>query len=683
MSIFKSVKDRASDLTQRALHLGGDFSHPISGDGDTPDYVDPQAELQHHDYENLPHVDFWGPDRPTTTFIDADSGFITASTEGNGPLPDTFNVYRIYEDRASRMGDEPLYTYKLNGKWVSKTANETLEDIRAVAKGLIHMGFKKGEGCAFMCHTSYDWDVFDAAVLAVGGVLATVYDTDSAEQIRNIVNNADATLLVVETKDMLKKTELAKQDCPTLKNIMCLENGALDELKAYGKRVSDRQLDERIASVKLHDLCSIVYTSGSTSAPKGVEMTHAHYCATATNLPEYMPDLLHDKKHRVLLFLPQAHSFARAINYICVASNIHIYIANGIKTLTGDLKVARPHIMIVVPRVLEKVYNAASQKAGNGPKGRVFAASVVAAQKYMQELSERGKASRFATMRRNAFDPLVYSQIRDVLGGCAKWIVTGGAPLDPELMAFFRGAGVPVYEGYGLTETTAPCAFNPLGVPYHQGSVGIPFPGFKVRIGDGNEIQVKGTAVFPRYHKNEEQTQLSFTDDGWYATGDLGRLDDDGFLYIIGRKKDLIITAGGKNVSPGPMEEVIQRCPLVSQALVLGDKRPFISALITLDPDALRAWLASKGLDADMPMEDAAVNPAVRAEVQKWVDQANEGVSRAESVRKFIILPEEFSQENGLMTASMKIIRPKVIKRYTALLNTQMYTKRNPAENMR
>ncbi|MDB1308645.1 AMP-dependent synthetase/ligase, partial [Bifidobacterium animalis] len=301
------------------------------------------------------------------------------------------------------------------------------------------------------------------------------------------------------------------------------------------------------------------------------------------------------------------------------------------------------------------------------------------AQKYMQEVSEKGKASRFVTARRNMFDPMVYSSIRDALGGCAKWIVTGGAPLDPDLMAFFRGAGIPVYEGYGLTETTAPCAFNPLTVPYHQGSVGIPFPGFQVRIGDGNEIQVKGVPVFKRYHKNEEETELSFTDDGWYRTGDLGRLDDDGFLFIIGRKKDLIITAGGKNVSPGPMEEVIKRCPFVSQALVLGDKRPFISALITLDEDSLRPWLAKQGLDSGMTMEDAAQNAAVRAEVQKWVDQANEGVSRAESVRKFIILPEEFTQENGLMTASMKIIRPKVLKRYNTLLNTQMYTKRKPA----
>ena len=676
MSVFSSVKEHASDVTQRVLQLGSDFRHPISSKDDEPDYVDPEEQVQHHNYEDLPHVDFWGPDRPTTTFIDADSTFITASTQGNDPLPDDFNVYRIYEDRASRMGDEPLYTYKENGEWVSKTASETLEDIRAVAKGLVHLSLKKGDGVAFMCHTSYAWDVFDAAVLAVGGVLATVYDTDSAEQIRNIVNNADATLLMVETRDMLVKAALTKDECPTLKHIMCLENGALAELVTYGKQVKDAELDKRINSVKKTDLCSIVYTSGSTSAPKGVEMTHAHYCSTATNLPDYMPELLHDKKNRVLLFLPQAHSFARAINYICVASEIHIYIANGIKTLTSDLKVARPHIMIVVPRVLEKVYNAASQKAGNGPKGRVFAASVVAAQKYMEELSTRGKASRFATARRNAFDPIVYSQIRDVLGGCAKWIVTGGAPLDPNLMAFFRGAGVPVYEGYGLTETTAPCAFNPLGVPYHQGSVGIPFPGFQVRIGDGNEIQVKGTAVFPRYHKNEEATETSFTPDGWYATGDLGRLDDDGFLYIIGRKKDLIITAGGKNVSPGQLETTVMTSPVVAQCLVIGDRKPFIAALVTLDLDDANAWLASQGAATADSLEELSKNPIVHAEVERIVNKANEGVSRAESIRKFEILPDEFTQANGMLTASLKSRRAQIVDHYRKLIDTVIYVPR-------
>ena len=304
------------------------------------------------------------------------------------------------------------------------------------------------------------------------------------------------------------------------------------------------------------------------------------------------------------------------------------------------------------------MYNAASQKAGHGAKGVAFAAAVVAAQNYMKEVSTKGKTGTLTKARRAAFDPVVYASLREVLGGRAKWSVAGGAPLDP---AFFRGAGLPVYEGYGLTETTAPCAFNVLGVPYHQGSVGIAFPGFELRIAEDGEIQVKGASVFPKYHKNGEATEDSFTEDGWYKTGDLGRIDDDGFLYIIGRKKDLIITAGGE---------------FVSQALVLGDKRPFISALITLDEEALRPWLESKGLNRDMSMEEASSNAAVRAEVQKWVDQANEGVSRAESVRKFIILPEEFTQENGLMTASMKVIRPKVIKRYATLLNTQMYTKK-------
>ena len=677
MSLFTSVRQQAANITQKALRLGGDFAHPIGDDSSNgPDYAENDA-LAANGEVSLPNTAEWGPGYPTTTLIDSTTGLLTTKTEGNPPLDEGMSIYDIYADRAERMGDEPLYTYKDDsGKWVTSTANETLADIRSVAKGLLHYGLKKGDGVAFMCRTSYAWDVTDAAVMACGGVLATIYDTDSAEQIRNIVNNSDARLLIVGTADMRDKAEGAIEECPSLETILCIETGGLEEIKAYGTAVSDEELDERIDSIKKTDLCSIVYTSGSTAAPKGVEMTHEHYCTTALNLPVYMPDLLHNKKNSVLLFLPQAHSFARAINYICVASNIRIYIAQGIKTLIADLQVARPSVMIVVPRVLEKVYNAASQKAGHGPKGVAFAAAVVAAQNYMKELGAKGKVGVLAKTRHAAFDPIVYKTLRDVLGGRAQWIVAGGAPLDPELLAFFRGANVPVYEGYGLTETTAPCAFNPLGVPYHQGSVGIAFPGFELRVAEDEEIQVKGTAVFPKYHKNEEATEGSFTDDGWYRTGDLGRLDNDGFLYITGRKKDLIITAGGKNVAPGPIEEVIQRCEFVSQVLVLGDKRPFISALVTLDEKSLRPWLESKGLNRDMTMEEAASNAAVRAEVQKWVDQANEGVSRAESVRKFIILPEEFSQENGLLTASMKVIRPKVIRRYATLLNTQMYTKK-------
>ena len=676
MSVISTFKQQTINLTSKVLRLGSDFAHPVHDDTpDEPDYLSPE-DIPAESNITLPHTDEWGPGFPTITDIDSATGLLTTSTQGNPPLDEGMSIYDIYADRAERMGDDPLYTYKKDGEWVTVTANQFLDDVRILAKGLLHYGLKKGDGVAFMCRTSYEWDLTDAAVMACGGVLATVYDTDSAEQIRNIVNNSDARLLIVQDKTMQEKADGAVEECPSLERIICIENGGLDELKAYGAAVSDSELDERINSVKKTDLCSIVYTSGSTAAPKGVEMTHEHYCQTALNLPNYMPELLHEKDHSVLLFLPQAHSFARAINYIVVASDLHIFIAAGISTLIQDLQVAKPTVMIVVPRVLEKVYNAASQKAGHGPKGVVFASAVVAAQNYMKELSANGRVSALNRAKRVAFDPLVYSSLREVLGGRAKWIVAGGAPLDPELLAFFRGANVPVYEGYGLTETTAPCAFNPLGTPFHAGSVGIAFPGFQLRIAEDGEIQVKGRAVFRRYHKNEEATETSFTEDGWYVTGDLGRIDNDGFLYITGRKKDLIITAGGKNVAPGPIEEVIQRCEFVSQALVLGDKRPFISALITLDEESLRPWLASKGLDEDMPLEEAADNAAVRAEVQKWIDKANEGVSRAESVRKFIILPEEFTRENGLMTASMKVIRPKVIKRYSQLLNTQMYTKK-------
>lgn len=676
MSVITSLNKQAASLVQKALRLGGDFVHPVSDDtSDAPDYISPDEIVEGN--RTLPHTDEWGPGYPTTTFIDPANGLLTAETAGNPPLDEHTTIYSVYEDRAQRMGDEPLYTFKSNGEWVTKSANEFLAEVRQVAKGLIHYGLKKGDAVAFMCRTSYEWDLADAAIMACGGILASIYDTDSAEQIRNIVNNSDARLLIVQDTAMRDKADGAIEDCPSLEHIVCIETGGLDEIAAYGSSVSDEELDERINSLRKTDLCSIIYTSGSTSAPKGVEMTHEHYCTDAFNLRDYMPDLLkHDKNGSILLFLPQAHTFARAINYICVASSLRIYIATGIKTLIADLQIAKPTVMIVVPRVLEKVYNAASQKAGHGAKGVVFAAAVTAAQQYMKEVSEFGKAKTLTAMRRASFDPIVYQSLREALGGRAKWIVSGGAPLDPELMNFFRGANIPVYEGYGLTETTAPCAFNPLGVPFHEGSVGVPFPSFKIRIADDGEIQVGGPVVFHRYHKNDEATGNAFTADGWHATGDLGRLDDDGFLYITGRKKDLIITAGGKNVAPGPIEEVIQRCEFVSHALVLGDKRPFISALITLDEETLRPWLESKGLDRNMSLEDAASNAAVRAEVQKWVDQANEGVSRAESVRKFIILPEDFTQENGLMTASLKVIRPKVIKRYATLLNTQMYIKR-------
>ena len=447
MSVINSFTQHTINLTRKALRLGSDFVHPVHDDTpDEPDYLS-NADVPVETNIALPHSDDWDDGHLTVTDIDPATGLLTTSTEGNPPLDEGTSIYDLYADRAERMGDEPLYTYKSGNDWVTVTANEFLADVRAVAKGLIHYGLKKGDAVAFMCRTSYDWDLTDAAIMACGGVLATIYDTDSAEQIRNIVNNSDARLLIVQDTDMRKKADGAVEECPSLEHIITIETGGLDEIKAYGTTVSDEELDERIDSVKKTDLCSIVYTSGSTAAPKGVEMTHEHYCQTALNLPAYMPDLLHDKRNTILLFLPQAHSFARAINYIVVSSNVRIYIATGIKTLISDLQVAKPTLMIVVPRVLEKVYNAASQKAGHGPKGVVFASAVVAAQNYMKEVSTNGKAGALTRTRRAAFDPIVYSSLREVLGGRAKWIVAGGGPADPGTAGFLPWRGCACIRG--------------------------------------------------------------------------------------------------------------------------------------------------------------------------------------------------------------------------------------------
>lgn len=622
---------------------------------------------------SLPFTTEWSKGFPSSTFIDPQTHYKVTQTAGIGEIPDSMTIYNLYKDRAQRMPNEPLYSYRVHGQWKTKTALEVLDEIREVAKGFIYKGFNKGDSIGFMCHSCYEWDLIDAAVVSIGGVLATIYDSDSPQQIRAILENSDAHILIVETIEMKEKAQIAIQGLEGFKNLYCIEEGDIDVFKAYGKSVSEAELSKRIDSITKKDLCSIVYTSGSTAAPKGVEMTHENYCITALNLNSYMPQILSDPTGSILMFLPQAHSFARAINYICVAGTLHIYIAESFKTLLTDLQVARPTCLIGVPRVYEKIYNAATQKAGHGLKGQIFARAAKNARKHALSVFKQNRLGLPATVGHMAYDVAVFSQLRSVLGGRAKWIVCGGAPLNTSLLLFFRGAGIPLYQGYGLTETTAPCAFTPPFIPVQPASVGIAFPGFSIRISDDSEIQVKGAATFSAYHKNEKLSKEAFTEDGWYITGDLGHITNDGYLYITGRKKDLIITAGGKNVSPGPLESAIKESPLVSQALVLGDRRPFISALITLEEPAVRDWLKSHHLDPTMSMEDIVKNAAVRAEIQKAVEKANAHESRAESVRKFIILPEDFTQENGLLTASMKVIRPKVLQRYEHLLNTQMY----------
>jgi long-chain acyl-CoA synthetase len=659
-----------ASLISRAGQTAGRIAGSVSGlvgrsqeEGEEPARL-PEPELPSE-------IEYGDGGHPTRTFLDQTTGMMETTTLGAPILPDSYTIYDLYRERAERLPDSPLFTFRKDGVWTDRSGSEVLEDIRQAAKGFIHLGLKKGDGVAFMCATSYEWNIVDAAVVSIGGVIATIYDTDSPEQMENIVKNSDARLLIVQTEEMQKKAESIKDDCPGLERILTLDTGDLEAVKAYGHAVSDAELDERIDGVHKTDLCSIVYTSGSTAAPKGVELTHEDFCYQAKSLAAYNPQLLSEGS--VLLFLPQAHNFARAICYITVNADLHDYISSSIRTLITDLQVARPTIMIGVPRVFEKIYNAASQKAGHGFQGHVFADAAKVARRWTREMGAYGHAHATTNALRRMYDPMVYKPLREFLGGRARWLVCGGAPLDPALFGFFRGAGIPVYEGYGLTETTGPAVFTPIDAPIHPGSCGTAFPGFSVRVSEEGELQIKGIANMARYHKNDAETKRSFTDDGWYRTGDIGTIAPDGFVSVTGRIKDLIITAGGKNVSPEPIQEAIERCPIVENAIVLGDKRPFVSALVTLDPDQLKGWLQAHGLDENMPVEEAAVNAAVRSEVQDYIDKANEGESRAESVRKFIILPDRFTQDNGLLSASLKVIRPKVIRRYARLLDEQMY----------
>ena len=593
-------------------------------------------------------------------------------------IRDDQTIYSLLTERLARTGADTVIAAKKigPGRWQNVTTGEFHERVVSAAKGLIALGIAKGDAVTIFSSTRLEWGILDFALAAVGAVSVPIYDTDSAPQAQRIMNDSAVKLAFADNRERFDRLDSVKDHCPALKQILMIEGNALGALEGLGVAVSDEELNERVATVRADDLATIVYTSGSTGNPKGAELTHKNFVSITISASQALHEVVLDDHPRLLLFLPLAHCFARFIQYASIASDDGVvgYLPDT-KTLLPDLRSFEPTYLLGVPRVFEKVYNAASHKAGAGWKGRLFVKAAEAARVWSRK-EQAGEQHTFAEIAERAkYETLVYRTVRGALGPKIKYVACGGAPLSLDLAHFYNGIGLPMIQGYGMTETAAPFAATRV-TDNVIGTVGQPAPGSSIRISDEGELQVKGPNVFRGYHNLPEKTAEAFTADGWLRTGDLAEIDDEGHIVITGRIKDIIITAGGKNVSPGPIEEVIQRCEFVSQALVLGDKRPFISALVTLDEESLRPWLAAKGLDENMPLEDAAKNAAVRAEVQKWVDQANEGVSRAESVRKFIILPEEFTQENGLMTASMKVIRPKVIKRYSTLLNTQMYTKR-------
>lgn len=597
------------------------------------------------------------------------------TTPGSIVVRDDETLYSLLTDRIARTGEDTVIaSRKLGpGRWDDIIAGEFQQLVLAAAKGLIAFGIGKGDAVTLFSATRYEWGVLDFALAAIGAVNVPIYDTDSAAQAERILNDSSVKLAIADNRERFDRLDSIKDHCPKLKQILMMDGNALGALQGFGVTVSDEELNERIASVHADDLATIVYTSGSTGAPKGAELTHRNFLSIVRAGYECLPQMICDRHPRLLLFLPLAHCFARYIQYCSIGSDDGVvgYLPDT-KSLLPDLRSFQPTYLLGVPRVFEKVYNAASQKAGMGFKGRLFAKAAAAARAWSRD-EQAGRAhSAKAIAERATFETLVYRTVRGALGPKIRFVACGGAPLDPDLAHFYNGIGLPMIQGYGMTETAAP--FTVTRVDDNMiGTVGQPAPGSSVRIADDGELQVRGANVFRGYHNLPEKTAEAFTEDGWLKTGDLASIDDEGRVTITGRKKDIIITAGGKNVSPIPLEQEIVKCPIVEHAVVVGDQRPFIGALVTLDPDALAQWLPAHGFAADLPVSDVALLPDVHDEIQQYVDKANATVSRAESVRKFVVLDQRFTQDNKCLTPSLKVVRPAVNRVFADVIDRDIY----------
>ena len=590
-------------------------------------------------------------------------------------LDDDQTIYSLLTRRIERTGtDTVIAAKKLGpGRWQDITAGEFHEAVVSAAKGLIALGIAKGDAVTLFSSTRLEWGILDFALAAVGAVSVPIYDTDSASQAQRIMNDSTVKLAIADNRERYDRLDSVKDNCPSLRQILMIDGNALGALEGLGVAVSDEELAERVASVHVDDLATIVYTSGSTGLPKGAELTHRNFVSITISASQALHEIVLDDHPRLLLFLPLAHCFARFIQYASIASDDGVvgYLPDT-KSLLPDLRSFGPTYLLGVPRVFEKVYNAASHKAGMGFKGRLFLKAAEAARTWSRK-EQAGESHTIAEIAEHAkYEALVYRTVRSALGPNIRYVACGGAPLSLDLAHFYTGIGLPMIQGYGMTETAAPFAATRVDDNV-IGTVGQPAPGSSVRIADDGELQVKGPNVFRGYHNLPEKTAEVFTEDGWLRTGDLASIDDAGRIIITGRKKDIIITAGGKNVSPIPLEEEISKCPIVEHAVVVGDQRPFIGALITLDPEALAQWLPRHDLSADTPLDRLALNAAVHDEIQTYVDKANATVSRAESVRKFVVLDTQFTQENKCLTPSLKIVRPAVNRVFADVIDRDLY----------
>lgn len=533
-----------------------------------------------------------------------------------------------------------------------------VEDVKAVAKGLIASEVAPGDVVAILSRTRYEWALADWAIWWAGGVSVPIYESSSPSQIQWIASDSAAKFALVESTRHKEDMESVRGELPALQRIGVLEDGILEDLRQRGAGISDEELESRRTARRLDDVATIIYTSGTTGRPKGAELTHANFVDTTRSAVTLLGEKVLPSGSRLLMFLPMAHVFARLITVLAAAWPVTTAFTPDTKNLLPDLAAFKPTFLLAVPRVFEKVYNGAEAKAIAGGKGRIFGAAAKTAIDYSTALAD-GKVPLTLSLKHKLFDRLVYGTLREAMGGQVRWAVSGGAPLGARLSHFFRGIGVTVLEGYGLTETTAPICVN-LPWDVRPGTVGPPLPGSSVAIDDSGELLVKGVMVFKGYHNNPEATAESLKD-GWFHTGDLGSLADDGSITITGRRKEVIVTAGGKNVSPAQLEDQLRSHPLVSQCVVIGDQKPFVAAILTLDAEMLPTWLKNNG-KPEMSLTQAAEDAEIRAELQKVVDRANESVSRAESIRSFVVIDSDFTEENGYLTPSLKLKRNVVVK---------------------
>jgi long-chain acyl-CoA synthetase len=561
---------------------------------------------------------------------------------------------------ADEAPDAVLFERRAEGRWTPVTAAEFRDEVIALARGLIAAGIEPGARVGLMSRTRYEWTLIDYAIWACGAVTVPIYETSSAEQVAWILSDSEAVACFVETDEHRDTVAGLRAEVPVLDHLWQIEGErpAVAELVADGAAVDAAEVDRRRGARRADDLATIIYTSGTTGRPKGCALTHRNMLFDISNSIAVQPHLF-NAGARTLLFLPLAHSFARLIQIGVIQARATLGHSADIRNLVPDLQEFRPTFLLSVPRVFEKVYNSARQRAHADGKGAIFDRAERVAIAYSEA---EGRAGLLLSAQHKLFDRLVYGRLRAALGGRCTDCISGGAPLGTRLGHFFRGIGVTVYEGYGLTETSPASASNrPDAI--RIGTVGRPLPGVAVRIADDGEIEIRGAHVFSGYWKNPEASAEVLDADGWFHTGDLGSLDD-GFLTITGRKKELIVTAGGKNVAPAVLEDRLRAHPLISQCVVVGDRKPFIAALVTIDPEAFPAWLESAGKPKDTTVADLREDDALRGEVRKAVDEANLAVSKAEAIRQFRILPRDFSEATGELTPSLKVKRSVVLKEF-------------------